>query len=190
MTERRCFPFHLSLGLLCSVFGALSISGLARADEGFDKNYKYSAGLALGNFDIDTSDSDDPHLNELSYSVVLGVAPWRYLAFDAEIMHIDSGEGFDDFDARTSFGGFGYGASARLQWPLAEDFRVFLRSGVSRFELEDSAQLKDVPLKESWTQPMYGVGLRGNFWQLEYVNYGKMDTLYLEQIRAGLFVRF
>jgi hypothetical protein len=37
---------------------------------------------------------------------------------------------------------------------------------------------------------MYGGGVRGNYWFAEFVFYGKLDDLYLDQVRAGLILRF
>jgi hypothetical protein len=45
-------------------------------------------------------------------------------------------------------------------------------------------------LDESWVRPMYGGGVRGKYWFAEFVSYGKLDDLYLDQVRAGLMMRF
>jgi hypothetical protein len=35
-----------------------------------------------------------------------------------------------------------------------------------------------------------GGGVRGDYWFAEFVSYGKLDDLYLDQVRAGLILRF
>ena len=151
---------------------------------------RYSIAFAIGNLDTDTSDPDDPHLNELAYSLVIGADISRFIGLDAEVMHLETDRGFDDFGNLSSFGGQGLGLSVRWQWPLAEDFNVYARTGAAGFNLDDGAVFRDRELDTSVTQPMYGLGLRGPHWFVEYVNYGKIDSLYVEQLRAGLMVRF
>lgn len=78
----------------------------------------------------------------------------------------------------------------RLIWPLADDFAAYLRAGVHVFELDEDARLRGEVLDDSWTQPVFGAGVRGHHWFIEYVNYGEIDDFYLEQLRVGFEVRF
>ena len=172
-------------------FGLMLIALPAQGEEVVDRNLgRYSLAFAIGALDTDTSDPDDPHLNELAYSVVLDADVSRFIGIDAELMHLETDRGFDDFGNLSSFGGQGLGVSVRWQWPLAEDFSLYARTGVARFELADDSVFQDLELDKSASQPMYGLGMRGPHWFVEYVNYGKIDALYVEQLRGGLMIRF
>ena len=151
---------------------------------------RWSLGLALGNFDADTSDPDDPHLNEIAYSILAGLELSRYTAIDVELMKVESSQGFGDFGELTRFGGYSLGLSLRAQWPLAENFRVYVRGGAGSFWLDDSVVIRDQALTDKATQPLFGGGVRADNWFVEYVNYGDIDGLHIEQFRAGVLFRF
>lgn len=110
-------------------------------------------------------------------------------ALGAEYFHVESALQSDIFNQASAFGGDAVGLSARIQLPLAEDFRAYLRLGGAAFELKDAIWV-DLPIETSLTQPITGAGIQGNYWFVEYVNYGKRDDLYLEQLRGGLILRF
>ncbi|MEM7294065.1 MAG: hypothetical protein AAF420_11820 [Pseudomonadota bacterium] len=185
MTSR--FIATILLGILTG-FG-----GEATAREGVGKKSimeRFALGVAVGNFDADTENSDDPHLNTPSYSLMASFTPWRYLGVDAELFHIANIGENDDFGLRTQFGGDGAALSLRARWPIAEDFEFYLRAGYGVIELSDDAVLLDEPLPDQIEQPVFGGGIRGERWFLEYVNQGKAGDLYLEQLRAGWLFRF
>jgi opacity protein-like surface antigen len=151
---------------------------------------RWSLGLALGNFDVDTSDSDDPHLNEVSYALTLGYQPLRYLAIGAELLHVETARQFDEFNELTAFGASGATVSARLQWPLPEDITPYLRVGYTYLQLDEETQIADQPTGNSLGQLSFGAGIQGKYWFAEYINYGRLEGLYLEQMRVGLQFRF
>ena len=126
----------------------------------------------------------------MSYSFLASVDLSRYIALDAELMHIETTQGFDDFDEVTRFGAQGAAISARVQWPLAEDFKAYIRAGAVWLDLDEGAALRGEPLPSNVTQPALGFGVRGNRWFLEYVYYGEVEDLHLEQLRGGLIYRF
>ncbi|MEM9620106.1 MAG: outer membrane beta-barrel protein [Pseudomonadota bacterium] len=174
----RRYSASAALAVVC-----LALSSIVAAESPF------TLSLAVGAFDADTDDSDGPHLNELSYNAILGYEWSRYLALDAEFFHIESDSDFSVFGERSAFAGQAIGLSVRLQWPLADDFHLFLRAGAASFRLSE-AELLDEALDDTWHQPMYGAGIRGKHWFVEYVSYGEQDDLYVEQLRGGLVVRF
>ena len=171
-----------------ALVGVLLLVGLVSAPARAQDS-PLTAILGIGNFDVDTDRSDDAHLSEASYNLMLGFDFSRYLALDVEAMHIENASHRDVFDIESSFGGDALGVSARLQWPLAEDFSPYVRVGATALELND-ARVNGESLDDSHTLPMYGLGVRGRFWFVEYVNYGKIDELYLEQLRGGVILRF
>jgi len=81
------------------------------------------------------------------------------------------------------------GLSGRIQWPWDDIFTAYLRVGGAALELDDT-EVPDGTLDESWVRPMYGGGVPGNYWFAEFVSYGKLNDLYLDQVRAGLILRF
>ena len=172
----------------CSVLAVLVLSlGLSAVTHAQD--YRYTLSLALGDHDVDTENSEDPHFNELSYNVLVGYNWSKYLVVEAEAFHVPSASGIDVFDERFSFGGDAVGLSLRLQWPLADDFSAYLRLGGAAYKLSD-AEIANEPVDETWTQPLYGGGVRGKHWFVEYVNYGEVEDFYLEQLRGGIVIRF
>ena len=175
---------------MCLCVLLMTGNSTAQESQQRDSVGKYSIGIGIGNFDTDTDESDDPHLNEIAYAAILGVELSRYFAIDAEIQKIESGQGFDVFGNLTSFGATSVGTSLRIQYPLDEDFTLYLRGGLARFDIEDDATLRDVALDSSYNQPVFGGGIRGTYWFVEYVNYGEIEDLYIEKLRAGLMFRF
>ena len=147
-------------------------------------------GLAVGNFDVDTDVSDDPHLNEVNYGLMFGYQASRFWAVDAEVSRIEVAREYDDFGVLTAFGGYWAGLSARAIWPLAEDFSAYARLGVAAFELDPDSRVRESALDARFTQPFLGVGVRGKKWFVEYLSHGEKDDLYLEQLRFGIEARF
>jgi hypothetical protein len=152
-------------------------------------NKHFSVGAAVGYHDADTDDSADPHVNGYTYSLLVGYDWSRYVAFDAEVTRMNRGSDLDVFGRRLSFGADVVGLSGRIQWPLDDSFTAYLRVGAAALELDDP-EVPDGVLDESWVRPMYGGGVRGNYWFAEFVYYGKLEDLYLDQVRAGLILRF
>ncbi|MEM1433484.1 MAG: hypothetical protein AAGG11_05475 [Pseudomonadota bacterium] len=179
----------LGLALLLSVAGPIAAvaEDETRPDPG---RSSWSLGVAVGNFDSDTSESDDPHLNEAAFSLLASFQPWRFLALDAELLHIETARELDEFNELTAFGATGVSLTARLQIPLPEDISIYLRAGSSWLKLDDESQVRDSPMATDRTQPTFGGGISGRYWFVEYVNYGQADDLYLEQLRAGMIWRF
>ncbi len=103
---------------------------------------RWSAGLVLGSFDADTDDGDDPHLNEVSYGVVLSYQPSRFWALDAEYSRVEFAREYDDFGVSTSFGARVLGLSGRIMWPVAEDFSLYLRTGLYQFDTDDQSVIQ------------------------------------------------
>ena len=167
--------------------GSDSIS-LAEASEP-SVNKHFSVGAAVGYHDADTDDSADPHVNGYTYSLLVGYDWSRYVAFDAEVTRMNRGSDLDVFGRRLSFGADVVGLSGRIQWPLDDRFSAYLRLGAAALEL-DNTELPVGMLDESWVRPMNGGGFLGDFWFAEFVSYGKLDDLYLDQVRAGLMMRF
>ena len=114
---------------------------------------RFSFGLAVGAFDVDTDDSDGPHLNDLSYSALLGFDWSKYLALEAEFMHVEDDSTIDVFGERSAFSGDAVALSIRLQWPLADDFKAYVRLGGAAFQLTD-AEIQDVSLDDQQIQKM------------------------------------
>lgn len=174
---------RLRWSLLLILLSIISTQAVKADDGGF------TLSLAAGAFDVDTDDSEGPHLNELSYNVLIGYTWTKYIAVEAELMHVESASEIDVFGERSAFGGDAVGLSIRLQWPLADDFTAYLRLGGAAYKLSDT-ELLDEALDESQTQPIYGGGIRGHHWFVEYVTYGKIEDYYPEQLRGGLIFRF
>lgn len=151
---------------------------------------QFALGVAVGNFDADTEDSDDPHLNTPTYSLMASFTPWRYVGVDAELFHIAQIGENDDFGLRSQLSGDGAALSLRARWPIAEDFELYLRAGYGVIQLSDDAVLLDEPLPDQIEQPVIGGGVRGERWFIEYINQGKAGELHLEQVRAGWLFRF
>lgn len=149
-----------------------------------------SVAATLGTFDMDTDDSDGPHLNELSYGAILTWQPVRIFAMSAEWLELEEATDTDVFGEFTSFAARGPTVSVSFRWPMAEDLAAYLRAGASRLSVDDNSVLQNRPLSGAFTQPVYGVGLEGKNWFVEYTNYGTIDELHLEQVRAGLVFRF
>ena len=176
--------------LVLTLLLCISAHSFAQA-EASDANTKkpFSMGAAVGYHDVDTDNSSDPHVNAYTYAVLVGYDWSRYLAVDAELTHMRRGSDVDVFGRRLSFGANAVGVSGRVQWPLDDSFSVYLRLGVAALELDDPEAPEEV-LDESWVRPMYGGGVRGDYWFAEFISYGKLDELYLDQVRAGVIVRF
>ena len=150
---------------------------------------RFTLGGAVGYHDVDTDNSADPHANGYTYALLVGYDWSRYVGFDAEVTRMNRGSDVDVFGRRLSFGADAVGISGRIQWPLDDSFTAYLRLGAAALELDD-AELPEGMLDESWVRPMYGGGVRGKYWFAEFVSYGKLDDLYLDQVRAGLMMRF
>ncbi len=179
--------------LLLVLVIAASSAAAAEAGEGGEgegERKRWSAGLVLGSFDADTDDGDDPHLNEVSYGVVLSYQPSRFWALDAEYSRVEFAREYDDFGVSTSFGARVLGLSGRIMWPVAEDFSLYLRTGLYQFDTDDQSVIQGTPLDDRWSQPAAGAGVRGKRWFVEYIYHGEQDNLHLEQLRAGFEFRF
>ncbi len=160
----------------------------AEASEPKAKKF-FTLGAAVGYHDVDSDDSADPHVNGYTYALLVGYDWSRYVGVDAELMRMNRGSDVDVFGRRLSFGADAVGLSARIQWPLDDSFSAYLRLGAAALEL-DSPEVPEGTLDESWVRPMYGGGVRGDYWFAEFVSYGKLGDLYLDQVRAGLMMRF
>lgn len=184
----------LAVGLAAGLAALLTVPAVRAQDGRFDAapadRKRWSLGLAVGNFDSDTSDSDDPHLNEVAYSLVFDYEPWRYLAVGAELLQIETARQVDEFNELTAFGGTGASVSARLLLPLPDDITPYLRVGYTWLQLDEDTQVNDVLTDDTLGQLSFGAGIQGKYWFAEYVNYGRLDALYLEQMRVGLRFRF
>lgn len=150
---------------------------------------RFTVGAAVGYHDVDTDDSADPHVNGYTYALLVGYDWSRFIAFDAEVTRLNRGSDVDVFGRRLSFGADAFGVSGRVQWPMDDSFTAYLRLGAAAFELDDP-EIPEGTLDESWVRPIYGGGVRGDYWFAEFVSYGKLDDLYLDQVRAGLMIRF
>jgi len=164
------------------------VLGQADASESAAKK-RFTLGAAVGYHDVDTDKSSDPHVNGYTYALLVGYEWSQHIAFDAEVTRMNRGSDVDVFGRRLSFGADAVGVSGRIQWPLDDGFSAYLRLGAAALEL-DNTELPEGMLDESWVRPMYGGGFRGDFWFAEFVSYGKLDDLYLDQVRAGLMMRF
>ena len=162
---------------------------LLLASPAYAQDQRFTLGLAIGGFDVDTDDADTAHFNELSYNVLFGYDWSRYFALEVEAFRVDEASEIDVFRTRSSFGGDAIGLSARIQWPLSDDFSAYFRVGAAAFDLSE-AEIMDEPLDQSWQQPVYGGGIRGDYWFVEYVNYGEIEDFHLEQLRGGVIIRF
>ena len=156
---------------------------------GSTEKKSFSVGAAVGYYDVDTDNSVEPHVKGYTYALLVGYDWSRYVAFDAEVTHMVREFDADVFDRRLSFGANAVGISGRIQWPLDDSFTAYLRLGAAAFELDDP-EIHEGTLDESWVRPIYGGGVRGDYWFAEFVSYGKLDDLYLDQVRAGLMIRF
>lgn len=148
----------------------------------------FSLGAAVGYYDIDTDNSVDPHVNSYTYALLVGYDWSRYVGFDAEVTRMDRGSDVDVFGRGLSVSANSVGVSGRIHWPLDDSFSAYLRLGAAALELD--AKRSEGVLDESWVRPLYGGGVRGDHWFAEFVSYGKLDDLYLDQIRAGVMIRF
>ena len=146
-------------------------------------------GLSFGHYDIDTEIPSDPHVNGRTYSLLLGFEWSKYFAVELEWSPMQRQTDADVFDRELAFEAAAVGLSGRLQWPLDEHFKAYARLGAAQFELQD-ARFSDRALDTPVLQPMLGAGLRGDFWFAEYVYYGELEELVVEQLRAGLVFRF
>ena len=146
-------------------------------------------GFSIGHYDIDTENSSDPHVNGRTYSLLLGYEWSKYFAVELEWSSMQRQTDADVFDRELAFEAAAVGLSGRLQWPLDEHIKAYARLGAAQFELQD-ARFSDCALDTPVLQPMLGAGLRGDFWFAEYVYYGKLEELIVEQLRAGLVFRF
>ncbi len=95
----------LLVGLLVCLQAPVAQAEDARLTSQLTDPKRWSIGLGLGNFDSDTSDSDDPHLNEAAYTLVLGYQPWRSFAIGAELLQCETARVTDEFNELTAFGG-------------------------------------------------------------------------------------
>ena len=190
---RRTLPGWIWLlsGIVCgSVCEVRAETDSQTVASPFIEKHNFELGVAVGNFDSDTEDPNDPHLNEISFSLMAGWNLNRYLGLDLEYLDVKSAQGLDDFGELSRFGGAAVGASVRFTWPLADDFALYLRAGTSQFSLDGDSTLRGEPLDERYEQTLLGGGVRGNNWFVEYVSYGEIEGLYIEQARAGLMFKF
>ena len=182
MNNIRCLVSTLLL--VCCPYALVHAEGSEPAAK-----KRFTVGAAVGYHDVDTDDSSDPHVNGYTYALLVGYDWSKYLAVDAEVSRMNRGSDVDVFGRRLSFGADAVGISGRIQWPLDDSFIAYLRLGVAALEL-DAPEIPEGMLDESWVRPMYGGGVRGDYWFAEFVSYGKLDDLYLDQVRAGLMMRF
>ncbi len=151
---------------------------------------RWGIGLTASNFDVDSRDSEEPHLNAFNAGVVLSYRAARYLAVDLEYFEIE------DVAEETEFGdvgritGHGVMLSGRLRWPLIDDLGMYLRLGATQLNFDGGSRFADRDFGSPTLQPAVGFGVHGRFWFLEYLNHGQQDGVHLEQLRSGIGFRF
>ena len=150
-------------------------------------------GLGLGYFDVDHDDSDLPHMESGTGTAFIGYSINDYLGLEIQAEHISTGTDVDADGFRSEFGGSGVSPALIVRYPLDREdlFEAYVRLGGTYIDYELATPTDGGRRVEGTEfQPAFGAGIRTKYLFLEYTNYGQLDELYLEQIRAGLIFRF
>lgn len=164
----------------------------AQADEAFAQDKRFYWGLGVGAFDADFEDSDLPHLNSSTGNLFTGYDISPYLSIEAQLEGIARDAVIDDDGFKTQFTSIGVAPALLVKYPLdrANLFEAYARLGSTYLAYEMSSAELGKLLEEKKFLTTFGAGIRGKHLYLEYVNYGKIQGLYLEQIRGGIRFSF
>lgn len=163
--------------LITAIVLALCTHPVAAAD--------WYAGAGVGRFDVDL---ETTHFGSSTATIFMGYELYKYLALEVQVEYINTGSETDEDGFRSDFGGTGLSPALIAKYPLDTPegmIELYLRGGATYLDYTMSNVDLAESLDDTVFQPMFGVGIRTEFLFLEYVNYGKLNGMYLEQIRIG-----
>lgn len=147
---------------------------------------QWYAGAGGGLFDVDL---DTTHLESAAVNGFVGYDLYQYLALEVQAEYIDTGSEIAEDAFRSEFSGAGLSPALIAKYALdsaeGATIELYLRGGFTYLDYTMSHSGLAGKVVDTSFQPMFGVGIRSEFLFLEYVNYGKLNGMYLEQIRIG-----
>ncbi len=154
------------------------------------------AGVGLGIFDVDRKQANaiEPatHFDSSTANLFVGYDFSKYLGVEVQLEGITRGFETDIDGFRSEFGGYGVSPALIVKYPLSEEYgmEIFVRAGATYLDYTIANLSLGRKVDETTTQPMFGAGLRSEYFFVEYVNYGKSHDMDLEQLRVGFRSRF
>jgi hypothetical protein len=170
--------------LLC---GVIVTSHAEEAAAPVDRD-RWSVGASGGYFDMDVIDS--AYFSSSSVGAFVGFEINRYFALELQVDYVDRGFDTDEDGFRSQFEGVFVSPSLVVKYPLDETLEVYARLGGSLIDYELANIEVPALTDDSTTQPMAGIGIRSKYLFLEYVNYGQLEEMYMEQLKAGFRFQF
>ena len=92
---------------------------------------------------------------------------------------------------RSEFGGYAVSPPLILKYPLGNDqLDVLVRAGATYLDYTMSNLSLARKVEDTSVQAMFGAGFHWKHAVVEYVNYDKLNSMYLEQLRVGFRISF
>lgn len=149
-------------------------------------------GVGGGIFDVDYDDGRRPHFESTTINGFVGYDISHYLSVELFVAYAPESSARDDDSFRSLFGGTLFSPALLVKYPLdrVDLLEVYVRLGGSYIDYTIATPELGGRIDDTIFQQNLGVGIRSKSFFLEYVNYGEIESLYLEQIRLGVRLRF